>query len=115
MRDWGEVTDETQGVGRGLNWLTSTKEPVMLDLDAWRKFLGFDKHSAYADMNIDVDLDALNMTWSVGGQIPQMPADKHFNRDMLGAPAAGDRKPGPLLVLPAEATKVAIDPRGAVQ
>jgi len=70
LRDWGEVTDETQGVGRGLNWLTSTKEPLILDLDAWQKFLGFDKHSEYADMKIDIDLDALKMNWSVVGNNP---------------------------------------------
>jgi hypothetical protein len=31
---------------------------------AWQKFFGFDKNGAYADMAIDVDLDALTMTCS---------------------------------------------------
>ncbi|HXJ94373.1 MAG TPA: right-handed parallel beta-helix repeat-containing protein [Terriglobia bacterium] len=110
--DWGAVTDETQGVGRGLNWLTSTKEPLMLDLEAWQKFLGFDKHSAYGDMKIDVDLDALAMTWSVGGSISQVPTDTHFRRDLLGEVAGDARKPGPLVNLPSSSTRVAIDPRG---
>jgi Right handed beta helix region len=113
--DWGAVTDETQGVGRGLNWLTSTKEPLMLDLEAWQKFLGFDKHSAYADMKIDVDLDALSMTWGVRGNIPQVPTEQHFKLDLLGEPAGDVRKPGPLLALPSSPEKIAIDPRAAEQ
>ncbi|PYV27642.1 MAG: transcriptional initiation protein Tat [Acidobacteria bacterium] len=113
--DWGEVTDETQGVGRGLNWLTSPKEPLMLDLEAWQKFLGFDKHSAYADMNIKVDLDALAMTAAVPGTIPQLPTDKHFERDLLGKAADQTRPPGPLLLLPSAPTTIAIDPRPVVQ
>ena len=113
--DWGEVTDETQGVGRGLNWLTSPREPLMLDLEAWQKFLGFDKHSAYADMNIKVDLDALAMTAAVPGTIPQLPTDKHFERDLLGKAADQTRPPGPLLLLPSAPTTIAIDPRPVVQ
>src|SRR5438094_2130289 len=108
--DWGEVTDETQGVGRGLNWLTSPKEPLMLDLEAWQKFLGFDKHSAYADMNIKVDLDALAITAAVSGTMPQLPTDKHFERDLLGKAADQTRPPGPLLLLPSAPTTIAIDP-----
>jgi len=113
--DWGAVSDETQGAGRGLNWLTSTKEPLMLDLEAWQKFLGFDKHSAYADMKIDVDLDALNMTWSVGGNLPQLPTETHFRRDLLGDVARDARAPGPLANLPSSSTRAAIDPRGVQQ
>ena len=115
LRDWGEVTDETQGVGRGLNWLTSTKEPLILDLDAWQKFLGFDKHSAYADMRIDVDVDALKMNWSVAGSIPHMETEKPFKRDLLGSPAGDTRVPGPILNLPGASTTISIDPRGRVQ
>lgn len=114
-RDWGEVTDETQGVGRGLNWLTSTKEPLILDLEAWQKFLGFDKHSAYAEMNLNVDLDALTLTGSVSGAIPQLPADKRFQRDLLGEATGDTRPPGPLSILPSAPTTMAIDPRRQVQ
>jgi parallel beta helix pectate lyase-like protein/pectate lyase-like protein len=114
-RDRGEVTDETQGVGRGLDWLTSPKEPLILDLEAWQKFLGFDKHGAYADMNINVDLDALTMTGSVSGGIPQLPTDKRFKRDLLGKDAGETRQPGPLLILPSAPTPMTIDPRRLVQ
>jgi len=33
---------------------------LILDLEAWQKYLGFDKNSAYAEMSIDIDLDALD-------------------------------------------------------
>jgi len=108
---WGEVTDETQGVGRGLNWLPDAGGTLRLDLEAWQKFFGFDKHGAYADMSIDVDLDALTMTWSVPGVAPQVPTEKHFQRDLLGEAADKVRQPGPVLRLPSTPTTVMIDPR----
>ena len=99
-KDWGEVTEETQAVGRGLNWLSWPTPPLMLDLEAWQKFFGFDKNGAYADMSIEVDLDALTLTWSFSGNTPQAPTGKHFIRDLLGDTAGEVRKPGPLLRLP---------------
>jgi hypothetical protein len=111
-RDWGEVRDETRGVGRGLNWIPDANTTLQLDLDAWRKFFGFDQNGAYADMTIDVDLDALTMSWSVAGVVPQFPAGKHFLLDLVGQSAAGGfRKPGPLASVPGSVTKVSIDPR----
>ena len=110
-RDWGEVRDETQPVGRGLNWIPDAGTTLRLDLEAWQKFFGFDKNGAYADMNIAVDLDALSMTWSVSGSIPQAPTGKHFERDLVGQAAGSLRKPGPLLVVPDSPTKLIIDPR----
>jgi len=114
-RDWGEVRDETQGVGRGLNWLSGPGTPLILDLDAWQKYFGFDKTGAYADMNIDVDLDGLTMTWAVSGPVPEARTEKHFSRDLLGEKAGDVRKAGPLLVLPDSPTKVDIDPRAHLQ
>src|SRR5689334_7228566 len=93
--DWGEVTDENQAVGRGLNWIVGTGSTSILDLEAWQKFFGFDKHGAYADMAIDVDLDALTMTWSVKGDLPQQTTGLHFKRDLLGEAAGDVRQPGP--------------------
>ncbi len=110
-RDWGEVRDETQSVGRGLNWIPDAGATLRLDLEAWQKFFGFDKNGAYADMKIDVDLDALTMTWSVSGAVPQATSGKHFQRDLVGQAAGDVRKPGPLLRLPDSPTKVNIDPR----
>ncbi len=110
-RDWGDVRDETQSVGRGLNWIPDAGAILQLDLGAWQKFFGFDKNGAYADMNIAVDLDALTMTWSVAGAVPQAPCLKHFQRDLLGRAAGKFRKPGPVLQLPGSPTKVNIDPR----
>jgi hypothetical protein len=110
-KDWGEVRDETQSVGRGLNWIPDAGTTLRLDLEAWQKFFGFDKNAAYADMNIDVDLDALTMTWSVSGAIPQTPSEKHFQRDLVGQAAGNVRKPGPLVRVPDSPTKVNIDPR----
>ncbi len=110
-KDWGEVRDETQAVGRGLNWISGPGPALLLDLEAWQKYFGFDKNGAYADMSIEVDLDALTMTWSVPGETPQVSTEKHFLRDLLGEAAGQARKPGPLLRLPNSPTKVAIDPR----
>ena len=114
-RDWGKVNDETQGVGRGLNWVSWLSPALMLDLEAWQKYFGFDKNSAYADMTIEVDLDALTMKWSFSGNTPLVPTEKHFKQDLLGETADGERKPGPLLRLPATPTTVAVDPRRVVR
>ena len=112
LRDWGEVTDESQPVGRGLNWIPDSGGATLrLDLDAWQKFFGFDRKGGYAEMSIEVDLDALTMTWSFSGPTPQVPTEKHFLRDLLGESASPLRRPGPLLHLPDSPTKVAIDPR----
>jgi hypothetical protein len=110
-KDWGEVYDETQAVGRGLNWMSSPPPALMLDLEAWRKVFGFDMKGAYADMNIDVDLDALTLRWSIAGDLPQQPAGKHFLRDLLGHVAGERRKPGPLIDVPNHPTTISIDPR----
>jgi hypothetical protein len=110
-KDWGGTRDETQSVGRGLNWVPDAGTTLRLDLDAWRKYFGFDKNGAYADMTIDVDLDALTMTWSVAGAVPQAPCGKHFQRDLAGQAAGDVRKPGPLVRVPEASTKVDIDPR----
>ncbi|MGA2607413.1 MAG: right-handed parallel beta-helix repeat-containing protein [Terriglobia bacterium] len=111
LKDWGEVTDESKGVGRGLNWISGPGTPLLLDLEAWQKFFGFDKQGAYANMSIDIDLDALTMTWSFSGATPQVSTERHFQRDFLGQAAGEVRKPGPLLRLPDSPTKVDIDPR----
>ena len=113
-KDWGEVTEENQAVGRGLNWLSlsGSGAPLILDLEAWQKFFGFDQNGAYADMSVDVDLDALTLAWSFSGNTPQAPTGKHFQRDLLGQAAGETRKPGPLVRLPATPTRITIDPRG---
>jgi hypothetical protein len=110
-KDWGGTRDETQSVGRGLNWIPDDGATLRLDLEAWQKFFGFDRNGAYADMSIDVDLDGLTLTWSVSGAVPQAPSGKHFQRDLLGAAAGDDRKPGPLVQVPDSPTRVNIDPR----
>jgi len=110
-KDWGEVRDETQPIGRGLNWIPDAGTTLRLDLEAWQKFFGFDKNGACAEMNIDVDLDALTMAWSVSGAVPQVPTAKHFQRDLVGQAAGNVRKPGPLVQVPDSPTKVSIDPR----
>jgi len=110
-KDWGGARDETESVGRGLNWIPDAGTTLRLDLEAWRKFFGFDQHGAYAEMKIDVDLDRLTMTWSVSGVIPQASTEKHFRTDLLGQIADKIRKPGPLLRLPDSPIEVKIDPR----
>ena len=110
-KDWGEVKDETRAVGRGLNWIPDAGTTLQLDLPAWQKFFGFDRNGAYADMTIDVDLDALTITWSIAGAVPLLPMDRHFQQDMIGQAAGDRRQPGPLAVVPDTPAKVNIDPR----
>jgi hypothetical protein len=115
QRDWGEVTEETQPLGRGLNWLSWLTPPLILDLEAWQKFFGFDKTGAYVDMNIEVDLDALILKWSFQGNTAQAATGQYFKRDLLGEAAGEFRKPGPLLYLPQTPTQISIDPRHLVK
>jgi hypothetical protein len=110
-KEWGATGDENQAVGRGLNWIPDAGAILRLDLEAWRKFFGFDKNGAYADMTIDVDIDALTMTWAVSGAIPELPSSKLFLRDLTGQLAGAVRKPGPLINVPEEQATVSIDPR----
>ena len=110
-KDWGGVSEETQSVGRGLNWLPDSGTTLRLDLDSWRKFFGFDKNGAYADMAVAVDLDALTMTWSVKGAVKQALPGTHFERDLLGQTADKGRLPGPLVRMTEAAARVGIDPR----
>jgi len=110
-KDWGEVRDETRAVGRGLNWIPDAGTTLQLDLDAWQKFFGFDKNGAYVDMRIDVDLEALTMTWSAAGAVPELPTKKHFRLDLLGQAAGDVRKSGPLILVPDSPAKMNIDPR----
>jgi hypothetical protein len=110
-KDWGEVKDETRSVGRGLNWIPDAGTTLQLDLPAWQKFFGFDRNGAYADMTVDIDLDALTMEWSVVGAVPRLPTGPHFRSDILGQAAGDLRKPGPLAVVPDSAVRVNIDPR----
>jgi Right handed beta helix region len=110
-KDWGGAGDENQGVGRGLNWVPDAGATLRLDLEASRKFFGIDKNGAYADISIDLDLDALAMTWSVAGALPQSATGGHFRWDLLGQAAGQVRKPGPLALVPDSPAKVNIDPR----
>jgi hypothetical protein len=114
-RQGGEKVDENQGTGRGLNFLPDGTSTLRLDLDAWQKFFGFDKNGAYADMNIDLDLDALTMTWSIAGPVPRVATGDHFTHDLLGESAGEFRVPGPLLHIPDKSTTVSIDPRRPAQ
>jgi hypothetical protein len=110
-KDWGDVKDETRAVGRGLNWVPDAGTTLQLDLPAWQKFFGFDKNGASADMRIDVDLEALTMTWSVAGAVPELPTGNHFRLDLLGRASGDVRKPGPLVLVPVSSDRVNIDPR----
>ena len=116
-KDWGGTRDETQSVGRGLNWVPDAGTTLRLDLPAWQKFFGFDKNGAYANMTIEVDLDALTLTCDVSGTIPKLLVLKHFQRDLFGLTAGAVRVPGPLLLFPEPGfnisitTKIPIDPR----
>ena len=98
-------------MGRGLNWIPDSGTTLRLDLESWRKYFGFDKNGAAADMIIDVDLDALTIDWSVSGPIPQVPAGAHFVQDILGQAVGPLRPAGPLLRVPTASLRLGIDPR----
>ena len=114
-RPGNERGDENQSSGRGLNFLADGNANLRLDLEAWQKFFGFDKNGAYGDMNIDVDLDALTMTWSVTGPVPRVATEEQFKYDLLGESAGALRSPGPLLHVPEKPATVSIDPRAGAQ
>jgi len=98
--------------GAGLNWI-ETPQPLRLDLAAWRKYFGFDKQGAYADIDAELDPDTLMLKWRCSGDVPDLATVTHFTRDLMGGEAAATRKPGPLVVLPSRFTAVSIDPRGS--
>jgi len=106
-----EVTDENRREGRGLDWISSPELALCLDLPAWQKYFGFHQNGAYGDMDIQADLDALQMTWSVRGKTLDVETGRHFQRDLLGRAAAALRKPGPFAEPAAEKTTLHIDPR----
>ena len=85
-----------------------------MDLEAWQKYLGFVKNSAYAEMSIDIDLVALALKGSFSEVTTQAPTETHFKRDLLGEVAGEVRRPGPLLRLPSEPTRIVVDPPGLV-
>ncbi len=94
----------------GLNWV-HTNEGIRVDLPAWQKYFGFDKQGAVADMNISVDLDALTMSCSIKGNVPELETGRHFQKDLLGEAAGKKRYAGALNKISEEAQTIKIDPR----
>jgi hypothetical protein len=107
-----EVADEEKAEGRGLNWISGPEPALKLDLGAWQKYFGFDKTGAYGDMEISVDLDRLEMTWTVRGAPSELATLPHFARDFQGRDAGSKRPPGPFAQLPGQKVTISIDPRG---
>jgi hypothetical protein len=62
-------------------------------------------------MEITVDLDKLEMTWSVKGATPDVESGRHFLHDFAGQAVGGKRKPGPFSQIPGEKITISIDPR----
>jgi hypothetical protein len=98
--------------GAGLNWI-ETPQPLRLDLAAWQKYFGFDKQGRSAEIEAELDPDALMLKWRCSGDVPELATATHFTHDLMGGEAAATRKPGPLLALPSRLTSVSIDPRGS--
>jgi hypothetical protein len=94
----------------GLNWV-ATPELLRLDLPAWQKYLGFDKNGAYSELAVELDPDALRMTWSASSSAPDVATTTPFQRDFAGRTVGPARKPGPFAQLPAVKTTVSVDPR----
>ena len=107
----GEEEDEYSAEGRGLNWISGPGPALRLDLPAWQKYFGFDKNGACADIKVDIDLDGLKLTWAVSGPVPEVAAQRPFERDFRGEPVGARRAPGPFGNIPGASTVVNIDPR----
>jgi hypothetical protein len=96
--------------GGGLNWI-DTPQALRLDLAAWQKYFGFDKNGAQADIRVEIDPDALTLTWSVDGSVPSIQTEKHFLLDFAGVRAGANRQPGPFIEIPRSTATLRIDPR----
>lgn len=111
LRAGTEDIPEYQSEGRGLNWIAELKTTLYLDLPAWQKYFGFDRHGAYADMEIAVDLDELKLSWKIAGSLPAEKTAEWFRHDLLGRVAGESRPAGPLAEVPVRLKSISIDPR----
>jgi len=86
-------------------------EVMCLDLPAWRKYCGYDITGAEAPLDISVDGDKLTMEVTVGGPLPENPADPKAACDYFGAEQPKKRIAGPFPSLGLGRRVLSIDPR----
>jgi hypothetical protein len=96
--------------GKGLNWIMTPTPAVRVNLPTWRKYFGFDKTGAYADLKLEFDAAALRLAWSAG-QLPDVAAERWFRDDFAGTQAPAARAPGPFARAPQTGSAIAVDPR----
>jgi hypothetical protein len=81
-----------------------------VDLATWRQAHGWDTTSVVTDADIDFNADTLELTMATSQPLPQVPAVKHIETDILGQVAGAARVPGPL-ANPAAKRAWNVDPR----
>lgn len=96
--------------GASLN-LIATPEALRLGLPTWQKYFGFDKRGGWAEFTFELDLDAVTLTYSAVGELPDVDTGQHFRRDILGQPAGNRRKAGPFAKVPTTSQTISVDPR----
>ena len=96
--------------GKEINAIDEPKAE-QFTLPVWQETLGFDKRGGFADLSFDVDADALTLTYSAAGNMPDADTGQHFQKDFLGQAAGKQRKAGPFNQIPGEKRTIGIDPR----
>jgi hypothetical protein len=101
-----------EGTG-GRSFINRILNPEKLrpNVEAWKRYFGFDENGGYVDVNIRVNLDSLTLTWSSEGDIPNVLTGAPFKRDFLHKTAGKNRKAGPFAVFPENNKTIRIDPR----
>jgi hypothetical protein len=89
--------------------LLKPESPQWLDLSAWQA-LGWDKHGALAELEVEFDPDTLELTMHLPGAWPKVAAFHRVETDLLGQLAGESRAPGPLADPGAQRVR-RIDPR----
>ena len=65
------------------------------NLESWRDEYGWDKNGGLAPIMATMDVDKLELTLSVTGDVKRNPVYKGIDTDFFGHPINGDRLPGP--------------------
>ena len=81
------------------------------DLASWREEHGWDKNGVLAQISADLDVDKLELTLSLKGDVKALPVYKGIDIDFFGHAVSGDRVPGPFTDLLMVTGARSVDPR----
>jgi len=90
-------------------------ETMCLDLEAWRKYCGYDQLGAALPLDIYIDSDTLMMEITVGEELPINPADTKTACDYFGTVQPLARIAGPFPSLAKGKHVFSVDPRMQVK